>query len=57
MTGLKGQQWQDKRNSNGRGERRGNGSIRGMAVTEKVECQRENKKKGNDRAKGVAMTG
>jgi hypothetical protein len=38
---AKGWQWQDKRNSNGRGKSE-NGRIRGVAMAEKMECQRQN---------------
>jgi hypothetical protein len=59
MTGLKGWQWQDKRNSNGIGKRSDNGRIRGVAVAEKVDSQRENtrrdnKRSGSDRERGVS---
>jgi hypothetical protein len=42
MTELKEWQWQGKSNSNVRGKRSDNGRIRGVAVAEKVESQREN---------------
>jgi hypothetical protein len=41
MAGLKDRQWQDKRNSNGKGKKSDNDRIRGVAMTEKEECQRQ----------------